>query len=157
MSMIIDGTAGATFPDSSTQAKAGLVAGGTIATGTVTTLTTTTLNSTSGVLATQNGMTGIAKAYCTIFHTGSGGFTYGQTFNVTSVTYTATGQYTVNFTTAMPNANYAGAVQCSQTGVCVDLTTQNTSNVNMNHWNSATQVSYTPVNGAVSSVIICSS
>ena len=40
MSMIIDGTSGATFPDSSTQAKAGLVAGGTIASGTITALNT---------------------------------------------------------------------------------------------------------------------
>ena len=40
MSLILDGSAGVTFPDVSTQAKAGLVAGGTIATGTVTVLST---------------------------------------------------------------------------------------------------------------------
>jgi hypothetical protein len=38
--MIIDGTNGLTFNDSSTQAKGGLVAGGTIATGTITVLST---------------------------------------------------------------------------------------------------------------------
>jgi len=30
----------------------------------------------------------------------------GTTFNVSSITRITTGQYTVNFTTAMPNANY---------------------------------------------------
>jgi len=40
MAMIIDGTNGLTFNDSSTQTKGGLVAGGTIATGTITTLST---------------------------------------------------------------------------------------------------------------------
>jgi len=120
------------------------------------TLVANTINTDTGLFSTNNAYSGIAKAYCTILHTGSGTFTYGQTFNVTSVTYTATGQYLVNFTTAMPNANYAGSVQVSQTGVCVDLTSQNTSNVNMNHWGSTTQASYTPVNGAVSSVIIFS-
>jgi len=40
MSLILDGSAGVTFPDVSTQAKAGLVAGGTIATGTITNLST---------------------------------------------------------------------------------------------------------------------
>ena len=40
MAMIIDGTNGLTFNDSSTQNKGGLVAGGTIASGTITTLST---------------------------------------------------------------------------------------------------------------------
>ena len=40
MTMIIDGTNGLTFNDSSTQTKGGLVAGGTIATGTITALST---------------------------------------------------------------------------------------------------------------------
>jgi hypothetical protein len=31
-------------------------------------------------------------------------------FNVTSVTYVSTGQYTVNFTTAMPSVNYCAVV-----------------------------------------------
>jgi len=40
MTTIIDGSAGITFPNSTVQASAGLVAGGTIATGTVTVLST---------------------------------------------------------------------------------------------------------------------
>ena len=67
------------------------------------TLTTATLNSSSGVLATQNGMTGIAKAW--VQFTGSTATVNGS-FNVSSITRGGTGLYTVNFTTAMPNANY---------------------------------------------------
>ena len=67
----------------------------------------TTLNGSSGVLATQNGMTGIAKAWCNF--TGSSA-TINGSFNVSSVTRNSTGNYTVNFTTAMSNANYAWAI-----------------------------------------------
>jgi hypothetical protein len=84
----------------------------TITTGTVTTLTAptstiTTLNAPSGVLATQNGMTGIAKAW--VNFNGTTGAINGTAFNVSSVTRNASGNYSINFTTAMPNANYAGS------------------------------------------------
>jgi len=62
-----------------------------------------TLNNDTGVLATQNGMTGIAKAW--VQFTGSTATVNGS-FNVSSITRGGTGLYTVNFTTAMPNANY---------------------------------------------------
>jgi hypothetical protein len=67
-------------------------------------LTISTLNDSSGVLATQNGMTGIAKAW--VYYNGSTQTVIGS-FNVSSVTYVGIGQYTVNYTTAMPNANYS--------------------------------------------------
>ena len=67
-------------------------------------LTIDTLRAGSGVLATQNGMTGIAKAWCN--YTGST-TTINGSFNVSSVTRNGTGDYTINYTTAMPNANYA--------------------------------------------------
>jgi hypothetical protein len=67
-------------------------------------LTIDTLNAGSGVFATQNGMTGIAKAY--LVYNGVAQ-TITSSFNVSSVTYNATGNYTVNLTTAMPNANYS--------------------------------------------------
>lgn len=66
-----------------------------------------TLNNDTGVLQTQNGMTGIAKAY--VLFNGTNGSIYGTAFNVSSVTRNGTGDYTVNFTTAMPNANYTVA------------------------------------------------
>lgn len=69
-------------------------------------LVVSTLNNDTGVLNVQNGMTGIAKAWVNFNGTTSPG-TIRDSFNVSSVTRRATGQYTVNFTTAMPNANYA--------------------------------------------------
>jgi hypothetical protein len=71
-------------------------------------LTISTLNNDTGVLATQNGMTGIAKAWVS-FQGGGGGTTAGNilgSFNVSSITVNGTADYTVNFTTAMPNTNY---------------------------------------------------
>ena len=73
-------------------------------------ITVSTINDSSGVLATQNGMTGIAKAW--LNYNGSAQTITGS-FNVSSVTYNGTGDYTVNFTTAMANANYS---VCGATG-----------------------------------------
>jgi hypothetical protein len=67
-------------------------------------LTISTLNNDTGVLATQNGMTGIAKAW--VNFNGTGTPAIRSSFNVSSITRITTGQYTVNFTTAMPNTNY---------------------------------------------------
>ena len=63
-----------------------------------------TLNNDTGVLATQNGMTGIAKAW--VNFNGSTAAIRGA-FNVSSVTRVSTGVYTVNFTTNMADTNYA--------------------------------------------------
>jgi hypothetical protein len=69
-------------------------------------LTIDTLKASSGVLATQNGMTGIAKAWVN-FSCPSGTVTIQNSFNISSVTQTATGFYVFSFTTAMPNATYS--------------------------------------------------
>lgn len=68
------------------------------------TLQTDVINSSTGVLATQNGMTGIPKAWLCY-----NGLTQTvlSSFNISSVTYNGAGDYTANFTTAMANANYA--------------------------------------------------
>ena len=89
---VLAGSSGLTFNGTTLQANA---------------LTTDTLNATSGVLATQNGMTGIAKAW--IQYDGSTQ-TINGSFNISSVTYSGTGSYTLNFTTAMANGNYAVSV-----------------------------------------------
>lgn len=70
-------------------------------------LTISTLKDSSGVLATQNGMTGICKAWVN-FQGGNGNTagTINGSFNVSSITVSSTGIFYVNFTTAMPNANY---------------------------------------------------
>ena len=67
-------------------------------------LTISTLNDSSGVLATQNGMTGICK--CWIVFNMSTSVIAGS-FNVASITKNGTGDFTITFSTAMPNANYA--------------------------------------------------
>ena len=76
-------------------------------------LTIDTLKASSGVLATQNGMTGIAKAW--VSWTGSTAAIRGS-FNVGSITKNATGDFTVNFTTTMPDANYSVVASTSTNG-----------------------------------------
>lgn len=71
-------------------------------------LTISTLNDSSGVLATQNGMSGIAKAW--VNFNGTGTVAIRASFNVSSITDNGTGDYTVNFTTAMPDANYSANI-----------------------------------------------
>jgi hypothetical protein len=70
-------------------------------------LVVSTLNNDTGVLNVQNGMTGIAKAW--VNFTGSTSPSIQNSFNVSSVTYNGTGDFTITFTTAMPNANSVGA------------------------------------------------
>ena len=47
----------------------------------------------------------LCKAY--VNFDGTGSITIRENLNVSSITDTATGRYTINFTNAMPNANYA--------------------------------------------------
>ena len=69
-------------------------------------LTIDTLRASTGVLATQNGMTGIAKAWV-IFNGTLASPTPISQFNTSSITKNATGNYTLTFTTAMTDANYS--------------------------------------------------
>ena len=113
MSTIIGGSSpSVTFPDSTVQNTAGLpLTGGTLSGA----LTVPTLNSPSGVFATQNGMNGIAKAWVNFDPSSGSSASIRSSFNVSSVTYNATGDYTINFTTAMPNANYAALTTSRRT------------------------------------------
>jgi hypothetical protein len=52
----------------------------------------------------QPAMSGAAKAW--VNFNGTGAVAIRASFNVTSITDNGTGDYTVNFTTAMPDANY---------------------------------------------------
>jgi hypothetical protein len=90
-------------------------------------LTIDTLKASSGVLASQNGMTGIAKAW--VNYNGSAQTITGS-FNVSSVTYVSAGNYTINFTTAMPNATYVMAGSSGSVGnapASLGVTSQTTS------------------------------
>jgi len=77
-------------------------------------LTVSTLNNDTGVLQTQNGMTGICKAW--VFYKGIATVGIQGSFNVSSVTYNSTGVYTINMTTALPNSNYAVTTGVSGNG-----------------------------------------
>lgn len=108
-------TSGTVEIQSNGSTKLTVASGGvTIPTATVTTGTVTTLNAPSGVLATQNGMTGICKAW--VLYNGSAQTITGS-FNVSSVTYNAQADYTINFTTAMPSASYAVCATVGDTTV----------------------------------------
>jgi hypothetical protein len=77
------------------------------------TLLADTLNTSTGVFSTNNAYTGVAKAW--VNFGGGSGSTAGvinKSFNVSSVTVNATGNYTINFVTAFTSTNYA-----STTGV----------------------------------------
>jgi hypothetical protein len=95
-------------------------------------LTIDTLKAGSGVLATQNGMTGIAKAW--VYFNGSTA-AINASFNVSSITKVSTGYYTINMTTALPTSTYAIAGSARETvsnGVgivvnCADLAAPTTS------------------------------
>jgi hypothetical protein len=97
MSTIIGGSSpSVTFSDSTTQSSAGLTAASpTIASGVLTFPDATTQSSGSGV----------AKAWGTFNGTGVG--TILASYNVSSVTRTASGIYTITFTNALADANYA--------------------------------------------------
>ena len=80
-----------------------------------TTLATTTLSSTNlsdgtNSTLTTNAIKGSAKAW--VNFNGTSTITIRDSFNVSSVTRNAAGDYTINFTTAMPNANYSVSVSC---------------------------------------------
>lgn len=107
MSTIINGTSSAiTFPDSTVQNSAGLVAGGTIATGTVTTLTTTTISDGTNSTSSTNCIQGSAKAWVNFDSSSATSCAVRSSYNVSSVTYNGTGDYTINYTTALANTNY---------------------------------------------------
>ena len=71
------------------------------------TLVANTINTDTGLFSTNNAYSGIAKAWVN-FQGGQGNTagTINNSFNVSSITVNGTGDYTANFTTAMPNANY---------------------------------------------------
>jgi hypothetical protein len=72
------------------------------------TLVAQTLSNGTVSTSTDNCIQGSAKAW--VNFNGTGTVSIRSSFNVSSITDGGAGIYTVNFTTAMPNANYAGLV-----------------------------------------------
>ena len=78
------------------------------------TLVANTINTDTGLFSTNNAYSGIAKAW--VNFAGGNGNTAGTingSFNVSSITVNGTGSFTVNFTTAMPNANFSAISNCN--------------------------------------------
>jgi hypothetical protein len=87
------------------------------------TLQGTTLTDGTNSTSTTNCIKGSARAW--IQFVGSTG-TINGSFNVSSITVNTTGDYTVNFTTAMSNINYAVTA-----GVSPNYASQNMGNINL--------------------------
>jgi hypothetical protein len=93
------------------------------------TLTISTLSDGTNSTSATNCIQGSAKAWVNYKGTATRGI--NDSYNVSSVTYNGAGDYTVNFTTAMPNANYTVSGSASGTAFVIlfspiDLTTART-------------------------------
>jgi len=73
------------------------------------TLTITTLSDGTNSTSATNCIQGSAKAWVNFSVAGSA-CTVVSSFNVSSVTYNSAGNFTINMTTAMPNANYTAII-----------------------------------------------
>ena len=101
-----------------TDTVAGIAATQTLTNKTLTSPTLTTPNIDSAQFATVSGTAPIYPCRAWVNFNGTGTVAIRASGNVSSITDNGTGAYTVNFTTAMPNANYA--ITCTsgyQTGV----------------------------------------
>ena len=76
------------------------------------TLKTNTLSNVAGTSSTaiENAIHGSAKAW--VNFNGTGTVAIRASYNVSSITDHAAGQYTVNFTTALSDENYAAVLSC---------------------------------------------
>ena len=72
--------------------------------------TTLTLPATTGIVL-NDATVGVCRAW--VNFNGTGAVAIRASFNVSSITDNSVANYTVNFTTAMPDANYAGLVIAS--------------------------------------------
>jgi len=108
----------------------------------------------SGVFAFNSGYGSSATAYgcrAWVNFNGTGTVAIRASGNVSSITDNGTGDYTVNFTTAMPDANYAAVYGGSEyTSLGTSLTTQLTGSANIKTYtpNNATAVDRLQVHAA---------
>ena len=93
---------------------------GAVVLGTSPTLTTPTFDSAS--LVTISGTAPLYMCRAWVNFNGTGTVAIRASGNVSSITDNGTGNYTVNFTTAMPNANYAANISCTISNVAYPRT-----------------------------------
>lgn len=116
-------SSGITFDDATTQTTSATKAGG---------IGTTQLANGS-VTAAKLGTSEqrqIAKAWVNFDGTTANPSTIRSSYNVSSVTKNGTGDYTINFSTAMADANYSFTASGSRTNTGSNIITQNTSRSN---------------------------
>lgn len=103
------------------------------------TIKATTLSNLAGskTVPTDTVVDGSAKAW--VNFNGTGTVAIRRAFNVSSITDNGTGAYTVNFTTAMPDANYSATIafQRPSTTGYADVLNVTTSSIGMRIQNSA--------------------
>ena len=119
------------------------------------TLTISTLSDGTNSTSATNCIQGSAKAW--INYKGTATQSIRASYNVSSVTVNGTGDYTVNFTTAMANANYSTLVSIGPTqgtvADCTVITSYTTTGVRISTYyfysTSKTSADYSTINIAV--------
>lgn len=104
----------------------GIITGASTLATTVANPTLTTPNINSAQFATVTGTAPIYPCRAWVNFNGTGTVAIRASGNVTSITDNGTGDYTVNFTTAMPDVNYGflASSGANQTAVAILSTTQ---------------------------------
>ena len=139
MATTINGTTGVTFPAGGVGNPAGDVVGTsdtqTLTNKTLTSPTLTTPNINSAQIATVSGTAPLYMCRAWVNFNGTGTVAIRGSGNVTSITDNGTGDYTVNYTTAIVDANYsanlAAASSALGNNLCIRISgsTVSTSNV----------------------------
>jgi len=109
-----------TLPDV-TDTVAGIAATQTLTNKTLTSPTLTTPNINSAQFATVSGTAPIYAARAWVNFNGTGTVAIRASGNVSSITDNGAGNYTVNFTTAMPDANFATNITHGYNGTGEDF------------------------------------